>query len=183
MSVELIDRGYRAIKRRWDRMTRGGVEVKVGPQGQRFPSPDDGDNPIRDNVTLGYIHEFGRWNVPERRFMRATFDLNRQRYLRIVAKAGGDHIVDDVTARRAFGRAAEAYRSDVVSTLNGGAKRDARGRFLVGAGQGGGKLAPLKPLSERRLKVKRALGWSLLPLNATQQLIQSIRASEVKFRP
>ncbi len=116
--------------------------------------------------------------------MRATFDLNRQRYLRIVAKAGGDHIVDDVTARRAFGRAAEAYRSDVVSTLNGGAKRDARGRFLAGsgAGLGGGRLAPLKPLSERRREFKQAKGWSLLPLNATQQLIQSIRASEVKFR-
>ncbi len=37
-SVELIDRGYREIKRRWDRLTRGGVEVKVGPQGERFPS-------------------------------------------------------------------------------------------------------------------------------------------------
>lgn len=181
--VEDIDRGYRAIRRRWDRLTGGGVEVTVGPRGPRFPSPDDGENPIDDNTTLAFIHEFGRGNVPERPFMRATFDLNRPRYLRIVAKAGGDYVVDDVSAKRAFGRAAEAYRSDVVSTLNGGAKRDSKGRFLQGSGLGGGALAPLAPLTERRLKFKRSKGWSLLPLNATQQLIQSIRASEVKFRP
>lgn len=72
------------------------------------------------NAELGAIHEFGApaAGVPERSFMRSTFDENRKKYEERLAK-GVQRVVDGTSnARRELLEVAEVARADVIAKID-----------------------------------------------------------------
>lgn len=73
------DKGWKKIKNELMAL-RGGVGIAVGIQGaeavEEHESVSEGAGASISVVEIGHIHEFGRGVVPERSFIRATFDEN-----------------------------------------------------------------------------------------------------------
>jgi len=83
-SLKDVDKGYRSLMRRLGNQKNAGVQVGVFGDGS--------DKTYEDGITVGYlaeIHEYGLGNNPERSWLRAYVDANRDRIhemLRVVAQ-------------------------------------------------------------------------------------------------
>lgn len=65
------------------RIERRGVQLRVGVLGDKAEKDHDG-------ITMGdlaAVHEFGTRRVPQRSYLRGTFDENRKKYQRLMGKA------------------------------------------------------------------------------------------------
>lgn len=98
--VKDTDKGYKALKKLLDEA--GKVYVVVGVRGekgaQRYDkAPGETADPL-SLVEVAAVHEFGSedGHVPERSFLRSTFDTNRAKYEREL-KAGIARCVTGVT--------------------------------------------------------------------------------------
>ena len=72
-TIKEKDRGWK----RFIVKTKGRPSVAIGIQGEKGNQDRDG----LTNVMLGTIHEFGTANIPERSFLRSTFDENYKKYI------------------------------------------------------------------------------------------------------
>lgn len=85
------DKGWNDIKRNMRQMN--GSYVKVGLQSGSVHKGREGH--LSDLVAIGAIHEYGTKNVPERSFMRTTFDEQKPQ-LTLLKK----RLVSSITSRR-----------------------------------------------------------------------------------
>jgi len=74
------DRGWKELRKGLKAM--GGAEVKAGLVGEKAEAMHGGSGlTVAD---LGLIHEFGGGKVPERSFIRSSFDANLSKYDRLL---------------------------------------------------------------------------------------------------
>jgi len=78
-----VDKGWKGLMSEAKRLaSEKGMHAKAGILGQKAleeHQDEEGGAPLT-NVRLGAIHEFGAGKVPERSFIRDTFDLHRLEY-------------------------------------------------------------------------------------------------------
>ena len=94
-TVREVDNGWKLLLKRLVGL-RKGIDISVGIQGNEAVEQHDSEDPgPLTNVKLGSIHEFGatiengfgrgiRIIIPQRSFLRATFDENRKKYERML---------------------------------------------------------------------------------------------------
>ena len=108
-----VDKGFKAIGE-FIRLSDG-LKAQAGIQGAEASAPrDDFGN---RNIDLAVFAEFGTVTAPERSFVRATFDRQREKYGRLVQRAV-DKGLDGSNIGTAFGRLAELMASDMKQTIN-----------------------------------------------------------------
>ena len=82
VQVVSIDHGWNELRRMMREAGGGDSFAKAGIVGAKASAQHEGGDeqePV-NNATLAMIHEFGL-GVPERSFIRAAFDANREKYL------------------------------------------------------------------------------------------------------
>lgn len=134
--------------------------VKVGIQGASALSQKDPKVPATV-VDVATFHEFGapNANIPERSFMRSTYDKNEAKYIGILIKFK-DQILDpnsQMTVKKALSLLGQKMKSDIQKTIREG------------------MFTPWAP-STREARIKRAKGGiiSETPLIDTGQMLRSI---------
>lgn len=85
------------------------AEHKVGP----------GEEPIT-NAELALIHEFGEGRAPERSFLRASFDANREKYLARMRQYVGEVYDGRMVFSTALGRLGLEAASDTREFIRAG---------------------------------------------------------------
>lgn len=114
--LKVVDRGWKRLSKLY-RKTVPGVASQVGIQGpEAFAvAPDHGD---MTNIYLGSIHEFGTKDkrIPERPFMRQTFDKHSARYQRELEKIAKDFF-GGIPADPYVRMLGEDYRDDIVQAI------------------------------------------------------------------
>ncbi len=85
------DTGWNALKETLRSLRGGDSYAKVGLLGEKAAAVEHEAEEgvaaeVMTNVKLAAIHEFGTEHVPERSFIRSTFDTHREEYLGILRK-------------------------------------------------------------------------------------------------
>jgi hypothetical protein len=159
---------FRDIDRGWGRMQKlaqqaEGSSVKVGVlEGEKEARQNEPSGIT--NTQLAAIHEYGSpaRNIPERSFLRATLDANRQAYNALISQLVGLIFDGKLTVPRALGMLGLKVVADIRARIRKG-------------------IAP--PLSPRTLRLKLLKGGAgrgrrnrgkSVPLIDTGQLINSI---------
>ncbi|NIQ91025.1 MAG: hypothetical protein GWM98_04750 [Nitrospinaceae bacterium] len=114
-------KGYKVIDRGWDQLMKRmrryslGVAAKVGIQG---PKGAAARGIQLSNAYLGSIHEFGTRDgkIPERPFMRATFDANEGKYSREYKKIAAGFF-EGGTVEGQLMVLGEKYRADIIRAV------------------------------------------------------------------
>ncbi len=124
-----MTRGIRDRDRGWKRLLKqslANARVTVGVQGVDAEASHPGSDIT--NARLAGVHEFGAQIaigkatvvVPERSFMRSTFDDNRDRYERAVIKLGRSVLAGAITIEGALRILGERAASDIKRTIEKG---------------------------------------------------------------
>jgi hypothetical protein len=94
-----------------------GWRVTIGVHGQEAPREGE-----IDNIGLAVIHEFGAPSagIPERSFLRAAFDANVRKYLKLLLRGARAIARGRSTPKRALGITGEVAVADVVNLINAG---------------------------------------------------------------
>lgn len=108
-----IDFGYKRIKAFYTRQPP--VESRVGIQGPEANQQGE-RNPGPTNAELAAIHEFGI-GVPQRSFLRSTFDEERKKYLRVMRKGFRSVVDGKRKLASVFLEVGETYRKDVIKKI------------------------------------------------------------------
>lgn len=86
---------------------------------QNSPSPRDGGSSV-SNLDLAIIHEFGTDTVPERSFIRSSFDEHRPEYSRMLNRGGKQILDGKLDAETVVGVIGEKCLSDVKRKIDDG---------------------------------------------------------------
>lgn len=122
------DLGYRDLFKRVDAITRDPHFVTLGVQGDQAEKIHGDDKEGISNLRLAGVHEFGATiqtangtiNIPERSFLRSTFDKNHTRYLAAVRKLSDLVLIGKLEIKQALGIFGERATSDVKKTIEDG---------------------------------------------------------------
>jgi hypothetical protein len=117
--VKDIDRGFKAFVRRWKRANRG-LSVTVGVQPPEAQEKREGGI---DMVGIAAVHEFGApsRNIPQRSFLRSTYDENRKKYQKQITKRVGKGVVTGgAPAAAALREIGTVYQNDVQDKMRSG---------------------------------------------------------------
>jgi hypothetical protein len=115
-NVKVIDRGWNRIVKNHQRI-QSGLAVSVGIQG----SQAEADHGGATNVTVGAVHEYGapKWNIPERSYMRSTFDEGLFKYERALQKVAKTFFVG-IPVEGELLLLGEFYRKDIIDKIKQG---------------------------------------------------------------
>lgn len=111
----IIDRGYAHARRQLDTLKKS-PEVAIGVMGSDAAK-------VRGSTTMVDIatsHEYGTEHIPERSFIRATVDQNRQKYLAIVKQLKNEVLLNDMPAATALGILGEKIKADIQQRITDG---------------------------------------------------------------
>lgn len=75
-------------------------------------------------VEVASFHEFGRGNNPERSFIRAVFDSNNQKYIRLMRRFADQVLAGRLTQRQALSAFGEKVRGDTLGFMRQGISPD-----------------------------------------------------------
>lgn len=116
--VNEVDRGWKKIRATLKALKDGDSYVKIGVLGS---SKNMREGPV-SNVDLAVIHEFGapRANIPERSFLRSTFDANRQQYIAELRQLMTKVYENKMTIARALGVMGLRMSTDVKKRITTG---------------------------------------------------------------
>ena len=92
-----------------------GLEVVVGITAEQggVPHPN-GELTIAE---IGQVHEFGTDKIPQRSFLRATFDANERKYGDMLEKSAA-RVVKGENPKRGLFVLGETVRADIVDAIN-----------------------------------------------------------------
>lgn len=149
--VTVRDRGWKALLQRVQDWARAPGRVRVGVLDDTPKDAHDGKPGSASLVEVAAIHEFGApaANIPERSFIRATVDIERDEIQKLQGAVARRVVKDAITARQGLGQI--------------GAKVVAMMRRRIRAG-----IAP--PLQPATIERK----GSSKPLIDTRQLVSSL---------
>jgi len=113
--VRVVDRGWRKIADNMKRTPQ--VKAKVGIQGPEAETDRGGIT----NAGLASIHEFGSpaRGIPERSFMRSTFDDKQKNYQKELDRIAGSAL-DGAELEGEMLLLGEQYRADVIDKIRSG---------------------------------------------------------------
>ncbi len=105
-----IDRGWRSFKKRLARI--GQSEVVVG-------IPGEIDFSVPNTAAIGMVHEFGSTDgtIPERSFLRSTFDANRAKYDALLERLTRKQLRGGINYEASLFRVGETARGDVIKRI------------------------------------------------------------------
>lgn len=160
-AVKDTDLGWNKIKR--ELLTADGGYTKVGLQeGAEHKDPESGE--MSDLVKIGAINEFGTKRIPQRSFLRSSFDESQGKLKELKEKLVTAVILKKISSRQALGLLGEFFEARVKSKI----------RTLK---------TPPNALSTQQAKARRVNKGSVTeinnPLVDTGQMMQSIRHVEV----
>lgn len=109
MAVKVIDHGWNKLKGKWSDLNKSHTKVGLPQEGTPAAVTDAHSNTMADLVQIGAIHEFGApaRNIPERSFIRTTFDANVPGLKRIVAIEYQNVVEGKTEVRQALSRIGE----------------------------------------------------------------------------
>ena len=115
-----VDRGYKRL-RAWFRREgrRRGSHVIVG---LRSDGPGGTEHSGGEGLTIaeiGSVHEFGL-GVPERSFIRATFDERAEAYIRFIERLTGQALDRRGGVRGVLSKLGERAVADIIRRINAG---------------------------------------------------------------
>lgn len=120
-AVRDSDKGFKQVLRNISKMA--GVRVAIGLQGSEGNAVEHNGKGLT-NIDLGIFNEFGvpGANIPERSFVRATFDKKHRSWLNLAVKLSKIDIYTrtPASARRVLGIIGERARADMVRTIDSG---------------------------------------------------------------
>lgn len=116
-SVKDIDRGMKKIVKE---MFGVGKVAHVGIQGDEAAAEHEGSE--LSNVQLGMVHEFGapEVGIPERSFLRDTFDDNEEKYARMLDRGAKKILGGQSNQDTVVGLVGEQMVSDMKRRINEG---------------------------------------------------------------
>jgi hypothetical protein len=111
------DHGWKAFIRRLREIRK--LQVKVGLLGTGKNTRQKGE---ATNVEIGLVHEFGspKQGIPERSFIRSTFDARRAEYAAMARRLLPAVISGRSDARRALGLIGAKASADIKNTVTQG---------------------------------------------------------------
>lgn len=119
---KVIDRdlGWKRIKADLNKAQAGQSFVVVGLLGKAHNRRDS--DPVT-NVEIGVIHEYGAPNagIPERSWMRRTFDLKRDEYVKLIGKLYDGVLRGKLDLEHALELLGAKYSAEVKNTVTRGA--------------------------------------------------------------
>lgn len=158
--VKDIDRGWAKFKA--NMRTMRGAYTKVGlQQGEKHKAENGG---MTEAAQIGAIHEFGTRRIPQRSFLRASFDEKASDIGTMKEKLAGKVISGKMETVKAVGVLGEYFQGVV------------KNRIVAG-------IAPANAEStqKRKAKLARKKGITFIntPLRFTSEMLNSIRHVEV----
>lgn len=93
-----------------------GLEVVVGIPKEAGSQEREGGTTLAE---IAATHEFGAGNIPQRSFLRATFDIHEKKYASILEKATAK-VLKNANPKQALFVLGETARRDVVTRINEG---------------------------------------------------------------
>lgn len=117
-SVKVKDNRLKAFRKRLKPLSKG-ITVTVGVQGKEAEGTYKDGTPV---ATVAAVHEFGTQDgrIPQRSYLRSTYDANRKKYVATMAKGARKAVKGGTTAKQAAFEAGETFRADVVKTIKAG---------------------------------------------------------------
>jgi phage gpG-like protein len=153
--VKVIDKGWDKIKKQTTELQKsGGVAASVGIQGSDAGIAREGG---LTNVEVGGFQEYGTSRIPERSFLRSTFDDNQSKYSKGLEKVAKG-IFEGGTVKGNLLLLGEQYKGDILKKIKA-------------------QIPP--PLSEVTIERKRG---EATPLIDTGQLWNSISVDVTTFK-
>lgn len=113
--VEEIDRGFNAIKKELAQIAKDQPVVDVGLLGEKA-SESHGE---ATNVMVGSWQEFGTKYIPERSFLRSTFNQKRPEYDAMIAKEAKSVYENKGSVMDGLNRVGLKAANDVKATIRG----------------------------------------------------------------
>jgi len=110
MGLTEKDNGWKAFRK--SLASLGDLEVLVGIPGEiNFSVPTQ--------AAIGAVHEFGSVDgrVPERSFLRSTFDVNEQKYTKMLEEAVKKQVKTKTRDAGALFKLGEIARGDVINRI------------------------------------------------------------------
>lgn len=154
-----VDHGWNRIRTLAQQLEEGDSNVHVGVLGTAENEAATADRP--SNVDLAVIHEFGSpsRHIPERSWIRSTFDANRARYGLELGRLLDQVLVGKMSVQRALGLMGARMAGDIKLRL-------LRGEHVP---------PPLAPETVRRkLAAGIAPTTAVRPLVATGQMARAV---------
>jgi hypothetical protein len=114
-TLKTTGRGVKGTIEDFKKAFKPGSHVVVGVLGT---GPSRGDGELT-NAQLAVIHEFGTGHIPERSFLRRTFDMKKQEWFKVLVK-----LMKSKTAKS----------GDVLALMGERMKSDIKRQITTGAG-------------------------------------------------
>lgn len=114
--VKINDRELRRFNKRVQSMLKG-VSFTVGVQGKEAAEMHEkGDVPM---TVIAAVHEFGSTDgrIPERSYLRSTFDENRRKYERMIRDGAKGVLKGKTAAKKTAFATGETVRADVIKRI------------------------------------------------------------------
>jgi hypothetical protein len=119
MTVKGMDRGWNALRKTAKALKAAGSHVRVGVMGDADKDPRPGEI---SNAELALIHEFGAPSagIPERSFVRSSFEKNRPKYLEMLRRTVGKVYDHKISVKQGLGLLGMAMAADMKRGITSG---------------------------------------------------------------
>lgn len=113
-AIKIRDRGWNKLVAEFRNIgRRGGLVASVGIQGDE--ANEDRENGLT-NADIALFHEYGTEHIPERSFLRSTFDENEKAYNQDLVNIARGFYVGE-TVRGGLLLLGEKFRSDILKRI------------------------------------------------------------------
>ena len=92
----------------------GDTDILVGVPKDAQPYPEDGTS----TAMVAAVHEFGSGSIPERSFLRSTFDEQQKKYIKMASKLFKKAVDGKITAEQIADLIGLEAAADVVDKIN-----------------------------------------------------------------
>lgn len=117
-----LDMGWDALLQTVTRVMRDKPALEVGIVGDEAQNPHPSSKTGETIAQIAARHEFGI-GVPERSFLRATFEANKRTYQGLMVEGLADELLSSIKQRRAFDAKSAASMKRLALVMEGDVKK------------------------------------------------------------
>jgi hypothetical protein len=114
-SLKQVDRGWGVLRKAARTVRDGDSTVKVGVIGETGRKGAAGD--ALNNVELATVHEFGTATVPERSFIRSTYEAHRDEMVLLMARLVPALYAQKITVQQLLGLVGAKFAAEIKNTI------------------------------------------------------------------